>query len=193
MDAFATMLHDAEGSVMPIHQYCDPIPNPVFIAKIWPLLVAPNPGMNEINANIIECLQVLFKLRSLSTQWKWLVETSAEWAAFRIAKIDSRGLVKRGTSTGFALQRALEVFNNVLTLLTTPKKLYVSIAHHSLIAPFPDISDRCLLWLRFALDIEADGSPQHDAYLYIPPEVGTIISKDRIAVRHRLRNRQFVA
>jgi hypothetical protein len=196
MDAFATMLHNAEGSVMPIHQYCERLPNSVVIAKIWPLLVAPNPGMNGINANSIQCLEVLFKLRSLSSQWKWLVETSTEWAAFRIAKIDSRGLVKRGTSTSFAHRRAIEVFNNVLTLLTTPRKLHVCIPHDCLIAPFPDISDRCLLMLRFALEIEGDGTPHpdvvSDAHCYIPLEVGAIISQARVAVRNRLSGLQFL-
>lgn len=197
MDVFATMLDDAHGSPMPSPLYCDHLPDSLFIAKIWPLLVEPNPAINEMHARSSDCLEVIFKLRSLSSNWKWLVETSTEWAAFRIAKIDSRGLVMRGTSTAFALRRALEVFNNVLTLLTTPRKLSVSIAHHSLIAPFPHIPDRLLLMLRSALEIARDGRLQtdvvNDAYLYIPPEVGAIISTDRIAVRNRLHHMTLVS
>lgn len=163
MDMFATMRHDAHVSVMPNHKYCDRLPNCLFIANIWPLLVAPNLAISDINGRSIDCLQILFKLRTLSTEWKWLVETSAEWAAFRVAKIESRGLVLRGTSPGFARRRALEVFHNVFTLLTIPRKMSVSIPHHSLIAPFPDISDRCLLMLKAALEFEGDGTRVGDS------------------------------
>ena len=194
MDVFRTMRHDAHVGVMPNHKYCERLPDDLFISNIWPLLVAPNLAINDINGRSNDCLQLLFKMRTLSTDWKWLVETSAQWASFRVAKIDSRGLVLRGTSTGFAQRRALEVFNNVFTLLTTPRKMSVSTPHHSLIAPFPDISDRCLLMLKSALEFEGDGTRvgdvRGDAVWYIPPKVGATVFKDRIGGGNQLQMKQ---
>lgn len=192
MDVLNATLDDAYGSLMPDHQYCSALPNFVVIAKIWPLLMAPNRPTNDCDVPSSECLDVLFKLRSLSSEWKWLVETSAEWAAFRLAKIHSRGLVMRGTSEGFALRCALEEFNNVFTLLTTPACLSVPIGHHPLIAPFPDIDDRWLLVLKSALEMSRDVPLRPDAscnaQMYIPPELGAIVSRERIGVGNRLRN-----
>lgn len=192
MDVLVATPREANESVMPNHQYCECLPNCVVIAKIWPLLVAP---IQTMSANNTDRLDVLFKLRSLNTEWKWLVDTSCEWAAFRAAKCDSKGLVKRGASAGFALRQAVEEYNNALSLLTTPRKLSNVMVHHPLIAPFPDISDWWLGVLRFSLQIARDGAREtgevSDAYTYIPPEVGAIISKERVAVRHRLRNLQW--
>lgn len=187
---FAATVEDAHGCVMPTHQYCERLPNSLFLEKIWPLVVAPDTSINETSVRMADFLEILFKLRSLSTAWKWLVETSAEWAAFRLAKNDTRGLVARGTSQGFALRRAVEEFENVLSLLTSTTMLSVPISHHALIAPFPDLSDKWLLILKSALEIARDGTLQigaGDAHIYIPPLVGAIISKERIAVGNRLR------
>lgn len=194
MDVLVATPHGANESVMPNHQYCGCLPNYVVIAKIWPLVVAPIRTMSANRLESIDSLDVLFKLRSLNNEWKWLVDTSCEWAAFRVAKCDSKGLVKRGASVGSALRHALEEYNNALSLLITPRKLSAVMVHHPLIAPFPDISDRWLHVLKFSLEIARDGKREtgevSDAYTYTPPEVGAIISKERVAVRHRLRNRQ---
>ena len=193
MDVLVATPHEVHESVMPNHQYCGCLPNCVVIAKIWPLLVAPIQTMSANNLGSIDTLDVLFKLRSLNTEWKWLVDTSCEWAAFRTAKFDSKGLVKRGTSAESALRHAVAEYNNALSLLTTPRKLSDVMVHHPLIAPFPDISDRWLYVLKCSLEIARDGAREtgdvSDAYTYIPPEVGAIISKGRVAVRHRLQNR----
>lgn len=194
VDVLVATPHGAKESVMPNHQYCECLPNSVVIAKVWPLLVAPIQTMNANSLESMDSLNVLFKLRSLNTEWKWLVDTSCEWAAFRVAKCASKGLVNRGASAGFALRRALEEYNNARSLLVTPRKLSAVMVHQPLVAPFPDISDRWLYVLKFALENARDGSREtgevSDAYTYIPPEVGAIISKERVAVRHRLRNRQ---
>lgn len=195
MDVLVATPHEANESVMPEHQYCGCLPNCVVIAKIWPLLVAPIQTMSANNLGSVDTLDVLFKLRSLNTEWKWLVDTSCEWAAFRVAKCDSKGLVKRGASAGFALRQAVEEYNNALALLTKPRKLSHVMVHHPLIAPFPEISDRWLGVLKFSLEIARDGAREtgeiSDAYTYFPPAVGAIISKERAAVRHRLQNRQW--
>jgi hypothetical protein len=129
----------------------------------------------------------------LNTEWKWLVETSAEWAAFRLAKYDSKGLVRRGTSLGFARRHATEEYINALSLLTTPRKLSMPMSHHPLIAPFTDISDPWLVMLKSALENARDDTKQTanlgDAYMYIPPELGSIMSHDRVAVGERLQMR----
>ena len=98
----------------------------------------------------------------------------------------------RGTSPQFACRRALEEYKNVLSLLTEPRRLTVAICHHPLIAPFPDISERWLLLLKSALESARDGTLETPnlsaAYTYIPPEVGTMMSADRVAVAQRLRS-----
>ena len=194
MDLLVATPHEADESVMPNHQYCECLPNCVVITKIWPLLVAPIQTMSANNLGSIDTLDVLFKLRSLNTEWKWLVDTSCEWAAFRVAKWEGKGLVKRGYSAGSAIRHAVEEYNNALSLLTIPRKLCDVMVHHPLIAPFPDISDRWLYVLKCSLEIARDGSRESgevsDAYTYIPPEVGAIISKARVAVRHALPHTQ---
>ena len=148
--------------------------------------------MNASDLQSIQSLDVLFHLRSLNSDWKWLVETSTEWAAFRIARFDSKGLVMRGTSAEFARRHALQEYTNAISLLTEPRKLTVAMSHHPLIAPFPDICDRWLFVLKDALESARDcvlKTPNiSDAYMYIPPEVGAILSRDRVAVEKRLSN-----
>lgn len=177
------------------HLYCSPLPNCVFIRNIWPLLVAPLRIVTASNPHSIELLDVLFHLRCLNTQWKWLVETSTEWAAFRLARIGSKGLIKRGTSAQFACRHALEEYNNALSLLMEPRKLTVAMCHHPLVLPFPSICDRWLVVLKSALENARDGivkTPNlNDAYMYIPPDVGVDMSPDRVAVGERLRNLQL--
>lgn len=186
LDVLLETPHGDQESLMPNHQYCEHLPNCVLIANIWPLLVAPMRTMSASNLGSSDCLDVLFKLRSLNTEWKWLVDTSTEWAAFRVARRESKGLVIRGASADCALGRALQEYTNAFSLLTTPRKLSSIMVHHPLIAPFPDISDRWLFVLKDQLEVARDGTREaadvSDAYMYIPPEVGAIISKERRAV-----------
>lgn len=164
----------------------------MFIRNIWPLLVAPIREMSASNLHSMECLDVLFHLRCVNSQWKWLVETSTEWAAFRIARFDSKGLTIWGTSDDFARRHALQEYKNALSLLTGPRKLTVAMCHSPLIAPFLDISDRWLIVLKSALENAWDGivrTPNlSDAYMYLPPEVGAVISSDRVEVGNHLSN-----
>lgn len=175
---------------MPPHLYCSQLPNSVFIRNVWPLLVAPIREMCASNLHSMECLDVLFHLRCVNSHWKWLVETSTEWAAFRIARFDSKGLTMRGTSADFARGHALREFKSALSLLTEPRKLTVAMRHSPLVQPFPDISDRWLIVLKTALENARDGivrTPNlSDAYMYSPPEVGAVMSSDRVAVGKRL-------
>ena len=98
----------------------------------------------------------------------------------------------RGTSAEFARRHALQEYTNAISLLTEPRKLTVAMSHHPLIAPFPDICDRWLFVLKDALESARDcvlKTPNiSDAYMYIPPEVGAILSRDRVAVEKRLSN-----
>jgi hypothetical protein len=151
MDVLSATPEGSPASPIPQHLYCSPLPNSMFIRNIWPLLVAPLRSITASNLQSIELLDVLFQLRCLNSQWKWLVETSTEWAAIRLARIESSGLVKRGTSAQFACRQALEEYNNALSLLMEPRKLTVAMCHHPLILPFPDICDRWLLVLKCAL------------------------------------------
>jgi hypothetical protein len=190
MDVLSTTPEGSPASHIPQHLYCSPLPNYVFIRNIWPLLVAPLRSVTASNLQSIELLDVLFQLRCLNSQWKWLVETSTQWAAFRLARIESSGLVKRGTSAQFACRQALEEYNNALSLLMEPRKLTVAMSHHPLILSFPDICDRWLLVLKCALENARDGivkTPTLDvAYMYIPPDVGVDMSSDMVAVGMRL-------
>lgn len=164
----------------------------LFIQHIWPLLVAPLRTVTASDLQSTELLDVLFHLRCLNSKWKWLVDTSTEWVAFRLARIGSKRLVKRGTSTQFACRHALEEYRNALSLLMQPRKLTVAMCHHPLILPFPDICDRWLVVLKGALENARDGIVRNpnlsDAYMYIPPDVGVDMSSDRVAVGELLRN-----
>ena len=156
MDVLPTVVDKEHTRVMPNHQYCENLPNLVLIQNIWPLLVAHIQSMSASNLQSIDYLNVLFKLRTLNIEWKWLVDTSLEWAAFRLAKSNSKGLVMRGTSTVIAFWHALEENSNVLSLLTTPKKLTVAMWHRPLIAPFPNNSHWWLYMLKSGLEIAKD-------------------------------------
>lgn len=96
----------------------------------------------------------------------------------------------RGTSADFARGHALREFKSALSLLTEPRKLTVAMRHSPLVQPFPDISDRWLIVLKTALENARDGivrTPNlSDAYMYSPPEVGAVMSSDRVAVGKRL-------
>ena len=83
------MVDEVHASVMPNHQHCEFLLNSVLIQNIWPLLVAPIWLMSTKNLQSIEYLEVLFKLQTLNIEWKWLVDTSLKWVAFRLAKSDS--------------------------------------------------------------------------------------------------------
>ena len=186
MDVLVATPLEAQESLMPNHQYCDRIPNCVVIGNIWPLLLANIRTISASNLGSSDYLEVLFKLRSLNTEWKWLVDTSTEWAAFRVARCESKGLVRRGASSGFALRHALQAYTNAFSLLSTPRKLVDIVVQHPLIAPFPDIGDRWLSVLKDTLEHARDGMREGDdprtAYIYIPPELGAIVSKQRLAV-----------
>ena len=102
-----------------------------------------------------------------------------------IGKNGYQGPCYAGYIAGICLRRAVEEFENVLSLLTSSTVLSVPIAHEALIAPFPHMSDRWLLILKSALEIARDGILQiglGDAHMYIPPVLGAIISRERIAV-----------
>ena len=192
MDVFTATSEGGHANSMPNHLYCSPLPNYVFIQNIWPLLVAPIRSLTPGNLQSIEYLHVLFHLRSVNSEWKWLVETSTEWAAFRVARAATRLLVGRGTSAQFARRHAIQEYNNALSLFAEPRKLTVSMCHGPLITPFPDLSDRWLIVLKDALQTARDGTMEtpnvSDAYSYIPPDVGANMSADRFAVGKRLEN-----
>lgn len=197
MDVLAATSEGTAAILTPPHLYCSPLPNYVFIQCIWPLLIEPLRTMSASNLQSIQWFDALFHLRCVNSQWKWLVETSSEWAAFRLARIDSRGLVKRGTSAQFACRHALEEYNNALILLTTPRKLTVAMCHHPLLLPFPDICDRWLVVLKGVLESARNGTVKNpnlnDAYMYIPPEVGVHISPKRAELQKRLGNLHLAA
>jgi len=117
---------------------------------------------------------------------------SIEWVAFRLARFHSKGLVVRGTFAEFAHRQALEEYSNAFSLLTVPRALTVAMWHHPLIAPFPDIDDRWLVVLKSALESARDAIVETphlgDAYMYIPPELGAVMSWDRVAMGQRLNN-----
>lgn len=85
MDVLAATPEGTPTNLIPPHVYCSPLPNFVFIRNIWPLLVAPLRTVTASKLQTIQLLDVLFHLRCLNSQWKWLIETSTEWAAFRLA------------------------------------------------------------------------------------------------------------
>lgn len=140
MDVLAATPEGAPSNVSPPPVYFSPLPNCVFLQNIWPILVAPLRTVTASNLHSIRYVDVLFHLRCVNTEWKWLVESSTEWAAYRLARIASKGLVKRGTSAQFACRRALEEYNSALSLLKEPMRLTVSMCHHPLILLFPLLS-----------------------------------------------------
>lgn len=192
MDVLATTPEGAPSNVSPPPVYFSPLPNCVFFQNIWPILVAPLRTVTASDLQTIRYVDVLFHLRCVNTQWKWLVESSTEWAAYRLARIDSRGLVKRGTSAQFACRRALEEYNSALSLLKEPRRLTVAMCHHPLILPFPEICDRWLVVLKSILERARDATvitPNlNEAYMYIPPEVGVHMSSDMVALWNRYSN-----
>lgn len=114
-------------------QYIDALPDDVVTSQVWPNLISSLHKLKRGEEDQYSEVNILWKLRILNKKWMNLVDSSVEWAAFRLANsfIDA-AKYSTGVEDTFIVARD---FLCKRAKLSNPCNLDI------LMAPYPDLPD----------------------------------------------------
>lgn len=84
-DAITTVSCGSSTSSYGRGHYIDALPDDLVVSQIWPHLISCLHKLKRGEGDQYSAVNILWKLRTLNKKWMNLVDSSVEWAAFRLA------------------------------------------------------------------------------------------------------------